>query len=51
VAFEDVPMLVLAAYVAARLVVARQFDATWPLATAVTMLFSEVAVARAHVPD
>jgi len=35
-------MLVLSAYVAARLVVAGRFDTTWPLVTAVTMLISEV---------
>jgi len=39
---EDFPMLVLSAYVAARLVVAGRFNTTWPLVTAVTMLISEV---------
>lgn len=35
-------MLVLSAYVAARLVVAGRFNTTWPLVTAVAMLISEV---------
>ena len=46
VVWEDVPTIVLAGYVAARLVVAGTFNQYWPAASLVTILLSEVSFVK-----